>query len=320
MKIIKPDRTKIGIIIVIGIVLITGIIDLLSTSDDHVVEAINIVDTLEIMGKNNPINTALKTEMKLVEIERSKKIQERLRLIEIARKAAEEKAQKEADRLAEIERRKAEEEARKIEEEKEKNRKVAYLTFDDGPSKVVTPQILDILNEYNIKATFFVIGKMADSYPEILVRTRDEGHAIGNHTYSHNYDYIYKSQYNFIEDIRRAEEAFKRVLGEEFETSIIRFPGGSYGNNKSKIRKAVVDAGYKYFDWNSLNGDAEGILLSKDQLITRFKGTVKGNKELIILMHDTDAKTTTVDALRDILDYLIVNGYEFRVLDENYNR
>lgn len=272
------------------------------------------------MGKNNPINTALKTEMKLVEIERSKKIQERLRLIEIARKAAEEKAQKEADRLAEIERRKAEEEARKIEEEKEKNRKVAYLTFDDGPSKVVTPQILDILNEYNIKATFFVIGKMADSYPEILVRTRDEGHAIGNHTYSHNYDYIYKSQYNFIEDIRRAEEAFKRVLGEEFETSIIRFPGGSYGNNKSKIRKAVVDAGYKYFDWNSLNGDAEGILLSKDQLITRFKGTVKGNKELIILMHDTDAKTTTVDALRDILDYLIVNGYEFRVLDENYNR
>jgi peptidoglycan/xylan/chitin deacetylase (PgdA/CDA1 family) len=197
------------------------------------------------------------------------------------------------------------------------NRKVAYLTFDDGPSLIVTPRILDILDEYDIKATFFVVGKMAERHPEMLQRIYEKGHSIGNHSYSHNYGYLYKNSSNFLNDIEKSNKVFKKILGDDFNSNLVRFPGGSFGKN-NKIIQAVVDAGYKYYDWNSLNGDAEGKKFSKDRLVKRFKETSRNKKKLIVLMHDTDAKDTTPDSLKEIIEYLINQGYEFDVL-ENYN-
>lgn len=200
------------------------------------------------------------------------------------------------------------------EDPQEENKKIAYLTFDDGPSKTVTPQILDILDKYNIKATFFVVGKYAERNPDILKRIYEEGHAIGNHSYSHNYNYIYKNVSNFIEELGITKEVFKSILGEEFETDIIRFPGGSFGDWKLSYREQVLALGYRYIDWNSLNGDAEGHYIPKEKLVERFKSTYHGQNELIVLMHDTDAKATTSEALPDIIEFLIDEGYEFGTL------
>ena len=136
--------------------------------------------------------------------------------------------------------------------ELDKGKKIAYLTFDDGPSRYVTPEILDILDSYNIKATFFVLGKQAEKNPDILKRIYEEGHSIGNHTYSHNYSFIYKNVNNFLYELEKTEEVFKNILGEDFETNLIRFPGGSFGTKKAPFRSFVLEKGYNYIDWNSL--------------------------------------------------------------------
>lgn len=271
----------------------------------NVAEAVNVVDTLEIMKDNNPINVLINYEIKSIEEEKAKILLE--------------KERKEAAKRAEIERQIAEGQAQidsEIEWERKKNGKIAYLTFDDGPSLIVTPRILDILDEYHIKATFFVVGRMAERHPEMLQRIYEKGHSIGNHSYSHNYGYLYKNSTNFLADINKANDIIKGILGEDFNSNLVRFPGGSFGKSNNIIQ-AVVDAGYKYYDWNSLNGDAEGKKFSKDRLIKRLKETSKNKKKLIVLMHDTDAKDTTADSLKDIIDYLINEGYEFDVL-ENY--
>lgn len=219
-------------------------------------------------------------------------------------------------RLAEERRLEEERLAKEKALEEQKNSKIAYLTFDDGPSNIVTPKILDILAEYDIEATFFVIGKMVDVNPNILKRIYDEGHSIGNHSYSHVYSHIYKNMDNFFEELRLADKAIKKVLGEDFETSLLRLPGGSHSPYKKKFVEAAEEKGYRVYDWNALNGDAEGINLSKDRLVSRLKSTVKGQKELIVLMHDTDAKASTPEALPEIIEYLISQGYVFKKLEQ----
>lgn len=196
-------------------------------------------------------------------------------------------------------------------DEPNKNVKVAYLTFDDGPSKYVTPEILDILNRYNIKATFFVVGNQAEKNPEVLKRIYEEGHAIGNHTYSHNYKFIYNNIENFLYELDITAQVMKRILGEDFETNIVRFPGGSFGEKKEPFRNIVLEKGYNYIDWNCLNGYAEGHHIPPNNLVKRVESTFKNQQELIILMHDTDAKGTTAEALPNIIEFLIEKGYEF---------
>lgn len=198
--------------------------------------------------------------------------------------------------------------------ELDKGYKVAYLTFDDGPSRTVTPKILDILYSYDIKATFFVVGKQAEKNPDILKRIYEEGHAIGNHTYTHNYAYLYKNVNNFYYELKVTEKVLKNILGEDFETKLMRFPGGSFGAQKAPFRKFVVEKGYNYIDWNSLNGDAEGYQIPADKLIKRFKSTFANQQTLVILMHDTDAKETTVKALPAIIEFLMERGYQFATL------
>lgn len=258
-------------------------------------------EVFSTMILNNPINSSFNNEIIRVKEEQ---IQTKL----------------EAIRAIEKKKREEEEELKRIGKEKIKeNQKIAYLTFDDGPSEKITPKILDILSEYDIKATFFVLGKMIDVNPEVLKRTYEEGHAIGHHSYSHDYNYIYRNTKNFIGELEKTNNNFKKVLGEDFETKLLRFPGGSFEKKKQNTIIATEKLGYINYDWNALNGDAEGHNLSKQYLINRLKSTVSArthNQEVIILMHDTDTKSTTAEALPKIIDYLIKEGYVFRTLNE----
>lgn len=207
----------------------------------------------------------------------------------------------------------------KVEEQKkvpDDGRKVAYLTFDDGPSVNVTPQILDILDNYNVKATFFVIGSSAEKNPDLVKREHNSGHAIGNHTYSHNYKYIYANVNNFLTDMDKCENVLKNILGNDFHSSASRFPGGSFEKKKQPFKDALDKKGIAHIDWNALNGDAEGHNIPSSNLIQRVVQTTQGKNKVVILMHDAGAKRTTVQALPGIIDYLKKQGYEFQTLDQ----
>lgn len=197
-----------------------------------------------------------------------------------------------------------------------KGKKIAYLTFDDGPSTTVTPKILDILSEHDIKATFFILGSMAEKSPDILKRIQNEGHSIGNHSYSHKYHVIYKNMDNFLNEINSTNKIMKNILGEDFNTSLLRFPGGSFEDYKQKYRKAANDRGYRVYNWNALNGDAEGKQVSVGKLISRLKETTKGQQQLVVLMHDTYGKETTAKALPSIIKYLSDSGYSFEKIQQ----
>lgn len=193
--------------------------------------------------------------------------------------------------------------------------KEAFLTFDDGPTKEITSQILDILKEKKVKATFFVVGKMAENEKELLIREKNEGHAIANHSYSHDYKQLYSNPKNFVDDINTADAAIKNILGEH-ESKLMRFPGGSFGKQREIYRQAVTEAGYHYIDWNALNGDAEGKgNWPVEKLVQNIKTTSAGKNRLVILMHDAPLKQTTVQALPEIIDYLKAQGYTFKTLE-----
>jgi peptidoglycan/xylan/chitin deacetylase (PgdA/CDA1 family) len=202
-------------------------------------------------------------------------------------------------------------------QENEEDCKVAYLTFDDGPSKTMTRQILQVLDRYGIKATFFVLGKMVDKNPDVMKLTYDGGHAIGNHTYTHNYDIIYNDTDSFLEEVYMTEEAIRNAVGNpSLRTRLVRLPGGSHAEYKQPTVKVLEDEGFQVHDWNSLNGDSEGDDPTADYLYNRFKETYRQQDRLIILMHDTDEKTTTLKALPSIIEHLLLEGYSFGTLED----
>lgn len=194
--------------------------------------------------------------------------------------------------------------------------KIAYLTFDDGPSANVTPKILDILDNYDIKATFFMLGNMAKSNPNLVKKVRANGHSIGNHSYSHNYEYIYANSDNFLGEVYRTDEILRGILGSSFNSKLFRFPGGSFESYKNQYKNDLKNIGFRYYDWNALNGDAEGNNIPAISLINRVKETARGQDELIVLMHDASSKATTAEALPQIIEYLKGQGYTFDKLSE----
>ncbi|MDU2122315.1 MAG: polysaccharide deacetylase family protein [Clostridium celatum] len=208
---------------------------------------------------------------------------------------------------------------------REDGKKIAYLTFDDGPSTEVTQEILETLKSNNIKATFFVLGsnvEKSNEQKELLKEMVMEGHAVGNHGYCHDYSILYPSRVAnptvVINDMKKSEEAMKAVLGDDFRTSVIRLPGGHMSWNTKSLDPLLEENGYSYIDWNALNGDAESNDRTAEQLVNRLKGTIRdlaGNDDvLVILMHDTNAKKTTAQSLQEVIDYLKSLGYEFRTL------
>ncbi len=197
-----------------------------------------------------------------------------------------------------------------------KPQKTAYLTFDDGPSKN-TGKILDILAGYNIKATFFVIGKdLSEEGRENMKRAAAEGHAIGLHTYSHDYKQIYASVENFLADYDKLRQELNQQLG--FSPTIFRFPGGSYCSYGSGIRTKLIEEmtrrGFTYYDWNVSAEDAVGTVTAYSIKHNIFP-KVYNVTAPVILMHDAPLNTLTVDLLPEIIDALLAEGYCFETLE-----
>ncbi len=195
--------------------------------------------------------------------------------------------------------------------------KEIYLTFDDGPGPY-TAKLLDILKKYNVKATFFVTNQsITKGYDNLILRAYQEGHTIGLHTNTHNYN-IYRSVDAYFDDLYAIQEKVKRITG--YTSTIIRFPGGSsntvsrsYDNGSkimSTLTRAVEAKGFKYFDWNISSGDA-GNTTSTSQV---FKNIVSnlGTGSYIVLQHDI--KGFSVNAVEDVIQYALAKGYSFKPL------
>ncbi len=195
-------------------------------------------------------------------------------------------------------------------------KKVCYLTFDDGPSDN-TLKILDVLKEANAKATFFVIGTSKLSY---IKRAKEEGHAVALHSNSHDYAKIYKSEAAFKKDLDTIHDKVVAEIGEI--PLIMRFPGGSSNTVSkkysrgvmSKLVKSVEKWGYTYVDWNVDSTDASGARVPANRIIKNIQTYTKNKGDICILMHDTSAKTTTVEALPSIICHLRAKGYRFEAL------
>ena len=202
--------------------------------------------------------------------------------------------------------------------EEAKNNRI-YLTFDDGPSTDVTVEILDILKKNDIKATFFILDYSADELP-VIKRIINDGHTIGIHGYSHDYAVIYKSGEAFMNNIDRLKVKLLNDTG--YNTSIMRFPGGSSNTISNryckgimgKLKKKMSYSGWTYFDWNVDSGDASGTL-SADKIANNVISSLRKNRSNVVLMHDSSAKGTTADSLQKIIDYAYENNYSFWAID-----
>lgn len=188
---------------------------------------------------------------------------------------------------------------------KDNMNKRIYLTFDDGPSKN-TEKILGILKEYDVHATFFVIGKEDEFSKSMYKRIVEEGHTLGMHSYSHKYNEIYESKKAFFQDYRKIKKLLYDVTGER--PVYYRFPGGT-SNTISKVSmkslaSGLMKRGSVYFDWNAMNGDATGKDLTKKQMINNVLKDVEIHNTSVVLMHDTADKNKTVEMLPDLLGKL----------------
>jgi peptidoglycan/xylan/chitin deacetylase (PgdA/CDA1 family) len=193
--------------------------------------------------------------------------------------------------------------------------KLVYLTFDDGPTYIVTDAILDELKKGKVKATFFIVGKEIEGKEKILSRIYNEGHSIGLHTYSHNFKKIYRSSEDFINEMKEDSDKIEQVIG--FAPKIIRFPGGSSKRLNSRSLEALHKNNFKVFDWNVNVDDGINPNLAPS-LLAKNSHTIKGNKNIaIILMHCNFNNRNTVKALPQIIKYYLDLGYNFKTITEN---
>ncbi|MEY8391247.1 hypothetical protein D3Z36_04735 [Lachnospiraceae bacterium] len=194
--------------------------------------------------------------------------------------------------------------------------KIAYLTFDDGPSSL-TPKVLDLLDEYDAKATFFVVCKNNEEYAEYLSEIVKRGHTLALHSYSHNYNQIYASMDAFLSDYEKVYDWVMENTG--YIPSLFRFPGGS-NNGSSYVVNEIIDElerrGFQYFDWNVSSGDGSN-LTTTENIIDNICNNIGNVKHPVVLMHDGSGKDATLAALPTVLKRLSDKGYEFRSLDKN---
>ena len=195
------------------------------------------------------------------------------------------------------------EDAVKDEVKPEETYRKVYLTFDDGPS-ANTEQILDILDQYGVKATFFVTGEEAASHPERYQEIADRGHTIGMHSYSHKYSEIYESKESFLQDLKKLQDFLYDIIG--VRPTIYRFPGGS-SNTVSTIPmkdfcECLSDEGITYFDWNISSMDASNPMLSPEEIVANCADDLEGYENAVILLHDSVKKSSTVEALPNVIE------------------
>lgn len=194
--------------------------------------------------------------------------------------------------------------------------KVCYLTFDDGPS-ANTLKILDILNKYGVKATFFVINSADIGYVKNIY---EAGHTVGLHTATHNYSQIYASTDAYFNDLQQISDKVESIIG--IKPTVMRFPGGSSnkvsakycGGIMTRLVSLVQERGYSYFDWNVASGDADSNTPSYTYIRNNVLNSAKNKNSACVLMHDSSVKTTTVQALPEIIEGLTAMGYRFEAL------
>ncbi len=200
--------------------------------------------------------------------------------------------------------------------------KTIYLTFDDGPSSH-TGRLLDVLQKYNVKATFFVLNN-GTNINKTMKRIVEEGHSIGVHSDTHEYSEIYTSSENFWADFNRCRQVIYDNTG--VWTSLMRFPGGTSNTISRKYCTGIMtqlsqeakEKGYVYFDWNVSSGDAGGGSTTKDDVVNAVINGVKNRENSIVLQHDI--KGFSVDAVEEIIIWGLENGFTFKALDESsYN-
>lgn len=190
-----------------------------------------------------------------------------------------------------------------------------YLTFDDGPTRKVTPLVLDILARYNVKATFFVIGARARDLPELTRRIVREGHALGNHTWNHDYSDIYRSPEAFLASVRRAEAALYEIAG--VRPAIVRAPGGTHGHFTPEYFAIMKQNGYAVINWNVSSADTTLPVPPADVIASNVIGNSKPKpvrKNTIVLLHDGAGHESSAEALPTIIEYFLSLGYRFDVL------
>ena len=186
-----------------------------------------------------------------------------------------------------------------------------YLTFEDGPSSN-TEEILDILAEHEVKATFFVVGKEDEESKALYQRIVAEGPTLAMHSYSHKYSTIYNSVEDFSADLLKLQDYLYDVTG--VRCKYYRFPGGS-ANQVSNVEMSefisyLNQQGLVYYDWNVSSGDAASQAYTPEELVDNVTADVVKYKTSVVQLHDSDTKTTTVDALADMIEALQAENVE----------
>ncbi|MDD3225834.1 MAG: polysaccharide deacetylase [Clostridium sp.] len=190
------------------------------------------------------------------------------------------------------------------------NSKIIYLSFDDGPSDM-TDKILDVLEENNVKATFFLIGNQIEGHEATIRRIHDEGHGMGLHTYTHKYS----NKKNFIKEMRHCRNDICKITG--VAPNIIRFPGGSRGHLTNTFLKQLHADNFKVYDWNVDTKDGINPKLSPYTIYRRAIINSKDLPTVLLLLHCDSTHKNTCTALPEIIKYYKQQGYEFKIIDDN---
>ncbi|MCM1272498.1 MAG: polysaccharide deacetylase [Clostridium sp.] len=198
------------------------------------------------------------------------------------------------------------------------NGKKVYLTFDDGPSSH-TGELLDVLKDKNVKATFFVVHNPDESLWDEYRRIVADGHTLGMHSYTHVYSEIYASKEAFIKDVSELHTFLYEQTG--VNCRYYRFPGGSSNTVSDVDIQELMEYLYKedirYYDWNALSGDAMTANMDPDELNETVMNYVRANEgDSMVLMHDLETSETTIEALGDLIDTLRAEGYEICPIDD----
>ncbi|NRY61649.1 polysaccharide deacetylase family protein [Clostridium beijerinckii] len=194
-------------------------------------------------------------------------------------------------------------------------KKIIYLTFDDGPAGKVTTNVLDILKQESVPATFFLIGSQIKGQEDLIKRMYDEGHALGLHSMSHNRNNLYNSNEEFLKEMLDTQQMVNSIVG--IKPTILRFPFGC-NNNCYRISQSMVDLlhqnNLKIYDWNTDSGDGAHPNASPSTFI---KNSKSDKERVVLLMHCAYMSKNSAKALPSIIKYYKDNGYEFKVIDEN---
>lgn len=187
--------------------------------------------------------------------------------------------------------------------------KIAYLTFDDGPSSKITTKILDILKQYDVKATFFMQGEYAKNHSNIVERVHQEGHSIGNHSFTHKRS-IYNSENIFKDELEHTNQVIKDITG-----TTPKYFRPPYGDKLTSGQfKTIDNLGLKYTKWNVDSGDSHGKNVSKTRIYNNIIKSIGKSKNVIILMHDNDGHSENIYILKDIIKALWQKGYTLKAL------